>query len=130
MTSTALVGPLSTIRFQDGTKVAYEPPRNTCDKRYSACRDHRPACDCREAHHAEDLGEYRAALREIEDAFREVLRDHATWAFIEGTGGWNFERRCQCTGCQIARITHVRPMYEQTRDGVPVHRPADWKAPR
>lgn len=127
--SRALVGPLPTIRFWDGTRVAYEPPKNTCDNRYPACREHRPACDCREAHLAEDIAEYRALLKEIQDTVRDVLRDHATWAF-DGSGGWDFERRCQCTGCQIARATHMRAMATQMRDGVPIYRPSGWKTPR
>lgn len=128
MTSTALVGPLPTITFPDGTRLVYQPPRNTCDNRYAACRDHRPACDCREALLAEEISEYRALYLEAKNAVREILRDHVTWAFTEH-GEWDFERRCQCTGCQIARVTHVRAMHEQSRDGVPIYRPADWKAP-
>lgn len=131
MTNTALVGPVPTIRFHDGTRIAYEPPRDTCDNRCAACRDHHPACDCREAHLAEDIGEYRAMLRGIERAFREVLRDHATWAFIKDTDGWDFERRCQCTGCQLARSEHLRSMWDQEHDGgPPIYRPTDWQAPR
>ena len=62
--TTALVGPLPTIRFHDGTKLAYDIPKDTLDKRYAACCEHHPACDCREAEMSEDRGEHRAAMDE------------------------------------------------------------------
>ena len=79
---------------------------------------------------AEEIGECRAVLIGVHQAVREILRDHATWAFLPGTGEWDFERRCQCTGCQIARSEHLRSTWVQEQDGVPLHRPVDWEAPR
>ena len=63
-----LVGPLPAVRFHDGTRLAYTPPRDTCDPRYVACTEHHVACDCREAEFAEQLAEFRNRLREIEAA--------------------------------------------------------------
>lgn len=67
--TTALVGPLPTIRFHDGTKIAYTVPRDSMDPRYVACTNHHPACDCREAERAEDVGEHRAAM----DDARQII---------------------------------------------------------
>lgn len=126
-TTTAVAGPL--IRFHDGTTVAYDVPRNTMDPRYSACHIHRPACDCREAHMNEDRGEFLAIQNEVKRTTNQVLQGHATWAFTND-GEWDFERRCQCTGCQIARIEGIRSMTDQENEGTPTRRPADWVAPR
>ncbi|MGH3693265.1 MAG: hypothetical protein ACRDRX_04565 [Pseudonocardiaceae bacterium] len=41
-----------------------------------------------------------------------------------------FQDGTQCTGCQIARSEYLRSMWVQEQDGVPIHRPADWQAPR
>lgn len=104
-----LVGPLPTIRFRDGTTIAYDVPRDTLDNRYAACSDHRPACDCREAHLSEDINEYRENLRAVELAAREVLKGHRVHSFSYSydyrTGAYNPDDAavCLCTGCQIAR---------------------------
>lgn len=122
MTSKALVGPLPTIRFQDGSRVAYEPPLDTGDDRYRACRSHHPACDCREALLGEQFAEYRgertdfwrAAARELRghrlydygplfDGPRVELDDPLYWRYLGGDG----PLACQCTGCRIARAGHV-----------------------
>lgn len=58
----ALVGPLPTVAFADGSRIAYDCPKDTLDNRFAACRDHHVACDCREAVFAEDAGEHRAAM--------------------------------------------------------------------
>lgn len=124
--STELVGPLPTIRFRDDTTQAYDVPRSTLDPRYSVCSDHHPACDCREAMLAEDRAEYRSMLRGAEQAAAEVLAGHATYAWTaEGDVDW--ARRCSCTGCQIARIAHLRNSFQQD---VPTHRPEGWEPPR
>ena len=98
----ALVGPLPSVRFYDGSHVAYTPPTDTMDVRYRACIHHRVACDCREAEHAETVSELRAEMRRVEKAFAEVLKGHQTWAYT-ATGEDEFAQ-CQCTGCQIVRL--------------------------
>lgn len=95
-TTSALVGPLPQIRFHDGTREVYSPPRNTVDPRYTACTDHRRACDCREAEAAENLGELRAALEEV--------RRLEGWAQAVGklhqrTPGNPLTRIDRCTEC-------------------------------
>jgi hypothetical protein len=104
-----LVGPLPTIRFWDGTRVVYDPPRNTLDLRYVACRDHHPACDCREGLIAEDRHEFLVARRELSAALDEVLAGHRTYSWSYAYD-WRTDRYlpdddavCMCTGCQIAR---------------------------
>lgn len=71
--TTDLVGPLPTIRFLDGSTTAYEPPRDTCDNRASACTDHHPACDCRESMFAEDRGEHRAAMEDAKAVIAHLV---------------------------------------------------------
>jgi hypothetical protein len=77
----------------------------------------------------EDREEFRLTWQAAKRTANQVLRDHATWAFTRGNG-WDFERRCQCTGCQIARIEGLRSMIDQECCGVPIYRPDDWVAPR
>jgi hypothetical protein len=48
---------LAQIYFRDGMKVPYDVPRNDLDPRVVLCADHRPACDCREGQHAEQIRE-------------------------------------------------------------------------
>lgn len=68
MTSTALVLYAPVQTFNESCtdyrrlypEIRYRPPGNTCDPRYAACTQHRVACDCREAHMAEDRAEMRA----------------------------------------------------------------------
>lgn len=83
-------------------------PKNTLDPRYVACVQHRTACDCREAEHAENIAELKAEHQAIKQAFEELLRGHATWVEPPGRNGL-FDRRlqCQCTGCQIARRVYL-----------------------
>lgn len=112
-TSTALVGPLPTITFGGGpgdffhrARQAYDVPRDTRDPRYPVCVEHHPACDCREAELAEEIGELRMVIKQLEDAVRTVLAGHRV---IDWDQPWHETRRgrgglaCQCTGCQIAR---------------------------
>lgn len=125
--SVALVGPVPTITFQPGSRAerrAYEVPCDTMDPRYAACTEHHPACDCREAELAEQLGEYRheqlsmrrmAArllighrLHDFGDLFagrrtRDENGDELWWHYISGDG----PLACQCTGCQLARAGHL-----------------------
>jgi hypothetical protein len=103
MTTSALVGPLPTITFWDGTRVAYTPPRDTLDLRYATCRDHHPACDCREAEMAEERSESRLESRNLRAAFDRILAGHLTRTYDGRTP-------CQCTGCQIARAAHAYPL--------------------
>jgi hypothetical protein len=114
--SAELVGPVPVIMFGDGTRQVYDVPRDTMDIRYAACRDHHPACDCREAHHAEDIGEYRAERREIEAAFAAELADHATWPPWTDDPDGAFQV-CSCTGCRIARrVRWVRSSFDTEKD--------------
>ena len=102
--STEIVGPVQTVTFWggpawDGTgsiedhwasrpRIAYTPPRNTCDPRVRACTDHHVACDCREAEWAEERAEWRYEHQERDETIRRVLAGHNPLA-------------CRCTGCQI-----------------------------
>lgn len=109
--SAELVGPLPVIRFMDGTRQAYTPPRNTCDIRYAACKDHHPACDCREALLAEDITEYRAMYRELEQAVLDAIKGHQTYAYTgRSDTGWSADDEfglCKCQACAIARAAHI-----------------------
>ena len=98
----ALVGPLPTVRFDDGSSVVYTPPKDTLDPRHGACIHHRVACDCREAEHAETVSELFDQIRATEKAFAEVLKDHQTWAYT--ATGVDEIAQCKCTGCQIVRL--------------------------
>lgn len=100
--TTELVGPLPTVHFQDGSRVVYTAPRDTCDARYRTCVHHRVACDCREAESAETISELRAEMRATQKAFAEVLKGHQTWAYTDA--GVDEFAQCQCTGCQIVRL--------------------------
>lgn len=74
-------------------EIRYRPPRDTTDPRYTACRQHRVACDCREAHMAEDRAEMRAYHDEttrLEQGVDAVLALHA------GPNEWG---RCTAPGC-------------------------------
>ncbi len=106
LTSTDLVGPVSTIRFHDGTRQAYDVPQDTRDPRFKACAYHHPGCDCREAERSEQINELRGELKGIADAARKMLEGHAIWAYEDGPNG---ERQvgCMCTGCQIVRASYV-----------------------
>lgn len=97
-TSTALVGPLPTVRFHDGVRLVADPPKDTTDPRWSACVEHRTACDCREAELNEDRAEYRAMYNEVRQAAERILAGHPTWADDNETA-------CDCTGCRIVRET-------------------------
>lgn len=109
--SAELVGPLPVIRFMDGTRQAYAPPRSTCDIRYAACKDHHPACDCREAHLAEDIAEYRAMYRELEQAILDAIKGHQTYAYTGPSDtGWRGDDefgQCKCPACVIARAARI-----------------------
>lgn len=67
-----------TVRFKPDTDRAgatgYDVPKDTLDPRYAACSDHRVACDCREAEHAETVAELLAELREYRRAFEAFWR--------------------------------------------------------
>lgn len=111
--SGTLVGPLPTVRFSGGPnldwfnppKIAYTPPKDTCDPRARACTDHHVACDCREAEFAEDRHERRAAAKELQDTIGTVLAGHATMLWT--SDGNLSPHSCQCTGCQIVRAAHL-----------------------
>lgn len=101
----ALVGPLPTITFRDGTRLVHTLPRDTVDPRWRACTDHRAACDCREAELAETISELRHELQSAKKACGEILAGHQTWAYSE-TGQDAFAE-CRCTGCQIVRAADI-----------------------
>ena len=114
--SASLVGPLPVILFMDGTRQAYTPPRDTLDNRYAACRDHHPACDCREAEFAENFGEFRAERNDLTAAFAAELADHATWPEWRDGPDAPFQV-CSCTGCRIARrVRWVRSSLDTEKD--------------
>lgn len=92
--------------FGPTAHALYTPPRDTMDPRYRDCTDHHPACDCREAEWAEDRHEYRAQYKDIQDAFDEALKGHATRTY-DGS------RPCQCIGCRIARDAHIYPRLDR-----------------
>jgi hypothetical protein len=114
--STDLVGPLPVIMFGDGSRQAYDSPRDTMDIRFAVCRDHHPACDCREAEFAEHHHEFCAERREIEAAFGAVLAGHATWPRWTGDPDASFDV-CSCTGCVIARrVRWIRSSSDTEQD--------------
>jgi hypothetical protein len=89
------------VLFRDDTRIDYDPPRNTMDPRYAACKEHQLACDCREAELSEEIDEYRGEFRAVRRAIVKVLSGHPNG--------------CKCTGCEIARLvglTHII-MYPQ-----------------
>lgn len=120
-----LVGPVSRVWFVDNTFQPYTPPRDTCDLRYAACREHRTACDCREAQFAEHIREQSMELREIKDAFGEILAGHPTFAPLDAAEQFSDIASesgpvCRCTGCAI-----VRALYRQA---VPTRSPSQqWR---
>ncbi|MEW1845919.1 hypothetical protein AB0392_48895 [Nonomuraea angiospora] len=77
-------------------------PTDTSDPRWAACTNHRVACDCREAVHAEDLAEARGDRDLLLGALREELVDHATRAYT-ADGGRDEQAECKCSGCRVAR---------------------------
>lgn len=59
--------------------IRYRPPRSTMDPRFLACTQHRVACDCREAEHAEEVAELRSEVelnRRYEDAIEALAALH------------------------------------------------------
>lgn len=89
-------------RFQ----IAYRAPRDTMDPRYAACTNHRVACDCREAEHAEEMAEHRAEWASLRDAARRALAGHQ---IDHPMGLTDIERLgfplCLCSGCVVHRET-------------------------
>ena len=73
MATAELVGPVEVIRFMDGSTQVYTPPRDSMDIRYAACRDHHPACDCREAALAEHRNDSAWERRQLLDVFASTL---------------------------------------------------------
>jgi hypothetical protein len=108
---TDIVGPLQPVRYADGRTDWHDLPRNTLDIRYAACISHHLACDCREALTAEDVAEYRAMFRELEQAILAAIKGHQTYAFTGADDtGWSGEDefgQCKCQACVIARSVHI-----------------------
>ena len=106
-----LVGPLRPVRYADGRTEWHDLPRNTLDIRYEACAIHHLACDCREAMLAEDITEYRAMFRELEQAILDAIQGHQTYAYTgQSDTGWSSEdefAQCKCPVCAIARAAHI-----------------------
>lgn len=115
--NTALVGPLPTVRFHDGTRLAADPPRNTLDPRYTTCVQHRTACDCREAELNETAAELRGEREWLERVTQEILAGHPTWADVTLADGRELDCSCMCTGCRIARRLHLRINLPRARAG-------------
>lgn len=91
------------VTFQDGQQRTTLPlPRNTLDLRYTACWDHRFACDCREAEWAEHLSEMRWEFDNATKVFNAALAGHLTFVLRDG------DVPCECSGCQIARQLYFR----------------------
>lgn len=101
---TALVGPLSPVRYATGPTRWHDLPRSTLDIRYTACGSHHLACDCREAMLAEDAAEWRAMYRQLESALLTAIKGHPTWAYDE-RGFTDEAGECKCPPCLIARET-------------------------
>lgn len=111
--TTSLVGPIPRICFADESTQAYDAPRDTCDLRYRACREHHPACDCREATFAEHVRELSNELREIKAVIGDTLKGHPTFAPVDFTNAFQDVASedgpvCRCTGCVIARELYRR----------------------
>lgn len=100
--TTALVGPLQRVAYNGVTEYR-DLPRNTMDIRYDACGNHHLACDCREARQAEDTGEYRARLAEIEAAIIAATAGHSTWAYSRDGMSIDILAQCKCAPCGIRR---------------------------
>jgi hypothetical protein len=108
--SAELVGPLRRMWFADSWQHPpryYDPPKSTLDLRYTACTDHHPACDCREAMIAESFAEHKQEFDTLYNAVLEAVKGHPTYARNE-------EDRCQCAACGIARKAQVG-YFEQKR---------------
>ena len=107
----ALVGPLRPVRYANGATRWHDLPRNTMDIRYAACASHHLACDCREALMAEDIAEYRAMFRELEQVILAAIKGHNTYAFTgtddSGWSGVDEFAQCKCQACVIARSVHI-----------------------
>lgn len=127
MSTMELVGPVPRIWFVGSAWAAYQPPRDTLDNRYAACREHRPACDCREAMFAEDRAELSGELREIKTALATVLADtlkgHPTFGRLDEDDFMaELGPVCRCTGCVIVRALYrdyhisARTPFDQYRE--------------
>lgn len=127
--SAELVGPLQPVGYAwpwpwKGPRVVHHVPplpRDTRDPRWMACLDHRTACDCREAEHAEQLNEYAARFDSLTRAAQaelagHLLRDYSWWDEPghrpePGTPDWQAmcrgdgPRSCQCAGCRLIRAS-------------------------
>lgn len=105
----ALVGPLARVWFSEpwphGARY-YDLPKSTLDMRYSACIDHHPACDCREATIAESFAEHKAEFDELYNAVLAAIEGHQTYAFTSGGSRDEFAE-CKCPACGIARAAQV-----------------------
>ncbi|MFF4417523.1 hypothetical protein ACFYY8_33780 [Streptosporangium sp. NPDC001559] len=95
--------------------LPYPLPKSTLDPRYAACIDHRTACDCREAAHAEGLAEWRAERARAQRVFNDVLRGHQTFAWTP-EGDRDVVAECKCSGCEIARCLDYRGNWDVSRD--------------
>lgn len=104
MSSTTLAGPLRAVYYANGVVEYHDLPRDTLDVRYEACGDHHLACWCREAQHAEDVGEYRVMYDNLREAVEEAIKGHPTWSYTRA-GEVDEGGQCKCTACGIARAT-------------------------
>ncbi|SRR5579871_446467 len=136
-----LVGPLQRVYFNDFRQPRwYDLPKDTLDPRYQACHSHHPACDCREASMAECLAEHVGEMNAVIRAVNDVLDGHPTWPPSElnawnpdGTGSVSYGA-CMCTGCQIARRSHMRraesrKLADAVRAAAAAEYRASWRRP-
>lgn len=93
------------VLFRDDTRVDYDPPRNTMDPRYEACKAHRVACDCREAEYQEEIDEFRGEFAGFRKAVAKVLIGHP--------------HPCACTGCEIASLVGLTHLIKYPQEEVP-----------
>lgn len=107
--SAELVGPLRRIPFSGERGRAFDLPADTRDLRYTACANHHPACDCREAMIREEQVDLRHELTVIRRAASEALAGHATYDLTAESfmaQALESDRVCPCTGCSIARAVY------------------------
>jgi hypothetical protein len=101
----AIIGPLRALWFNDGPR-RYDLPRDTLDERYTACAEHHPACDCREASIAEAFAENRAEAKLMYNAILAAIKGHNTYPAVTSWEARQFEM-CKCVACDIARKARV-----------------------
>jgi hypothetical protein len=103
-------------RFNDipNPSIRYRPPRNTLDARYAECFRHRVACDCREAHMAEDRDElrhYARAEQLLVNRMRQVARLHAPTPSGQCAVCWDGAGTCGTRAMAVGILQELRCWY-------------------